>query len=201
MWRGWSRALSPRLRERGGRTPLQEDRNWCKLITISVYTVCPSYMTFRLTTKDLGRFREMPSFALSRRQHGFEPRWGHKIKVPLTRSDTKIRRPASPWLYCQGRARDARASPLPPPAPHTPTFPHRHRRVLGGLVLLAEFGLISAKLPGRSSNVASRRSTLSRPRARTSQESGERRACAIHLKDAGRSQSSQSRALPGPVTA
>ena len=30
----------------------------------------------------------MPDFALSRRQRGFESRWGHKIKAPLTRSNT-----------------------------------------------------------------------------------------------------------------
>ena len=30
----------------------------------------------------------MPYFALSRRQRGFESRWGHKIKPPLTRSYT-----------------------------------------------------------------------------------------------------------------
>jgi hypothetical protein len=108
MWCGWSRALSPRLRERGRRTPLQEDRNWCKLITISVYTVGPSYMRFRLITKDLGRFREMPSFALSRRQRGFESRWGHKIKPALTRPDTTASQSASPRVDRQGRARDAR---------------------------------------------------------------------------------------------
>jgi hypothetical protein len=39
---------------------------------ISDCTVCPSQSRFRLITKDLGRFREMPHFALSRRQRGFE---------------------------------------------------------------------------------------------------------------------------------
>jgi len=51
-------------------------------------TMCPSESKFRLITKDLGRFREVLSFALSRRQHGFEPRWGHKIKPFLTRANT-----------------------------------------------------------------------------------------------------------------
>ena len=31
--------------------------------------------------------QKMPTFALSRRQHGFESRWGYKIKPPLTRSN------------------------------------------------------------------------------------------------------------------
>jgi hypothetical protein len=40
---------------------------------------------FGQIAKDLGSLREMPSFALSRRQRGFESRWRHKIKSPLTR--------------------------------------------------------------------------------------------------------------------
>src|SRR5829696_8457883 len=55
---------------------------------ISDCNVCPSQSRFRSITKDLGRLREMPSFALSRRQRGFESRWGHKIKSLLTRSNT-----------------------------------------------------------------------------------------------------------------
>jgi len=75
----WSHALNPRSRERGGRTPLQRGGDRCKLSTIPNCTVCPSDSRFHSITKDLRRFREMPSFALSRRQRGFESRWGHKI--------------------------------------------------------------------------------------------------------------------------
>jgi hypothetical protein len=56
-------------------------------INDSNWTVCPSGGTVQPITKDLGRFREMPSFALSRRQRGFESRWGHKIKPSLTRQN------------------------------------------------------------------------------------------------------------------
>jgi hypothetical protein len=42
--------------------------------------VSPSDSRFHRIIKDLRKFRKMPIFALSRRQHGFEPRWGHKIK-------------------------------------------------------------------------------------------------------------------------
>ena len=84
----WSHASNPRSRERGGRTPRQRDGNRCKLSTIPDCTVCPSDSRFHSITKDLRRFREMPSFALSRRQHGFESRWGHKIKSLLTRPNT-----------------------------------------------------------------------------------------------------------------
>jgi hypothetical protein len=76
------------MRERGGRTPPQNGGNPCKLSTIPNRTVCPSDARFHPITNDLRRFREMPSLALSRRQRGFESRWGHKIKPPLTRSDT-----------------------------------------------------------------------------------------------------------------
>jgi hypothetical protein len=103
----WSRALSPGSRERGGRTIPQKGGNRCKLSMISDCTVCPSDSRFRPITKDLGRLREMPSFALSRRQHGFESRWGYKIKPPLTRPDTTGLEPAYLWLHRQGRARDA----------------------------------------------------------------------------------------------
>jgi hypothetical protein len=73
----WSRALSPGSREHGGRKIPQKGGNRCKLSMISCGTVCPSDSWFRSITKDLGRRREMPSFALSRRQRGFESRWGY----------------------------------------------------------------------------------------------------------------------------
>jgi hypothetical protein len=83
-----SHTLNPRSRERGGRTPLQKGGDRYKLSTIPNWTVCPSDSRFHPITKDLRRFREMPSFALSRRQRGFESRWGHKLKSLLTRSNT-----------------------------------------------------------------------------------------------------------------
>jgi hypothetical protein len=70
----WSR-IKPGSRERGGRTTPQKGGNRCQLSMISDCTVCPSDSRFRPITKDLGRLREMPSFALSRRQRGFESRW------------------------------------------------------------------------------------------------------------------------------
>jgi hypothetical protein len=71
--------------------------NRCKLLTIPNCVICPSDNRFRSITKDLGSLREMPSFALSRRQHGFEPRWGHKIKVSLTRSSPLGHSVFLPW--------------------------------------------------------------------------------------------------------
>jgi hypothetical protein len=50
--------------------------------------VCASHSKFAPMTRDSARCRKMPDFALSRRQRGFESRWGHKIKPPLTRSNT-----------------------------------------------------------------------------------------------------------------
>ena len=82
----WSH-IKPRSRERGGRTPPQKGGNRCKLPTTPDRAVCPSGSRFRSIAKDLESLREMPSFALSRRQHGFESRWGYKIKVNLTRSN------------------------------------------------------------------------------------------------------------------
>jgi hypothetical protein len=103
----WSNALNPRSRERGGRTTIQRGGDRCKLSKIPNCTVCPSDSRFHSITKDLRRFREMPSFALSRRQRGFESRWGHQVKPALTRPDTTTSQPASPWIDRQGRARDA----------------------------------------------------------------------------------------------
>ena len=103
----WSH-LKPRSRERGGRTPPQKGGNRCKLPTTPDRAVCPSGSRFRSIAKDLESLREMPSFALSRRQRGFESRWGHKLKVALTRPDTRVSQPASPGIDRQGRAGDAR---------------------------------------------------------------------------------------------
>jgi hypothetical protein len=98
------------MRERGGRTPPQNGGNPCKLSAIPNRTVCPSDTRFHPITNDLGRFREMPSLALSRRQRGFESRWGHNIKSPLTRPDATASRSASLRIHRQGRARDAGAA-------------------------------------------------------------------------------------------
>ncbi len=100
----WSH-IKPRSRERGGRTPPQKGGNRCKLPTTPDRAVCPSGSRFRSIAKDLGSLREMPSFALSRRQRGFESRWGHKFKSPLTRPNTTTSQPASPRIDRQGRAR------------------------------------------------------------------------------------------------
>src|SRR5215204_1153482 len=75
-------SINPGRGEYGGRTIPQKGGNRCKLSMISDCTVCPSDSRFRSITKDLGRLREMPSFALSRRQRGFESRWGYKLKHP-----------------------------------------------------------------------------------------------------------------------
>jgi hypothetical protein len=69
----WCRALRPGSRERGGRTIPQKCGNRRKLSMISDCTVCPSDSRFRPLTKDLGRLREISSFALSRRQRGSNP--------------------------------------------------------------------------------------------------------------------------------
>ena len=90
----WFHALNPRLRERGGRTPQQKGGHRCKLSTILDCTVCPNDSRFQPITKDLRRLREMATFALSRRQHGFESRWGYKIEPALTRLDTVTSQPA-----------------------------------------------------------------------------------------------------------
>ena len=63
---------------------LQKSENQHELpTTLSLY-VCASHSKFQMTMRDLGRHRQMPNFALSRRQRGFESRWGHKIKSSLT---------------------------------------------------------------------------------------------------------------------
>jgi hypothetical protein len=103
----WSRASTPRSRERGGRTPPQKGGDPYKLSAIPDRIVCASDSGLQPITKDLRRLREMPNFALSRRQRGFESRWGHQVKPALTRPDTTISQPASPWIDRQGRARDA----------------------------------------------------------------------------------------------
>jgi hypothetical protein len=79
------------------------DANRHKLSTTPDCTVCPSDSKFQPIIEDLGRFREVPGFALSRRQRGFESRWGHKIKLPLTRPDNTVSRSGSPRIHRQGR--------------------------------------------------------------------------------------------------
>jgi hypothetical protein len=58
-----------------------------KLLTTPSQHICASQSRFQPITRDLGRRRKMPNFALSRRQRGFESRWGYMIKVPLTGSN------------------------------------------------------------------------------------------------------------------
>jgi hypothetical protein len=94
-------------RERGGRTRLQKGDSQHTLSTTLVLHVCASHSMFWQITRDLERRRMMPEFALSRRQRGFESRWGHrwghKIELPLTRSDTATSQPAPPQIDRQGR--------------------------------------------------------------------------------------------------
>ena len=105
----WCCTSPLRSRERGGRTRLQNGDSQDNLPTTFLSHVHASHSRFQPITRDLGKCRAMPNFALSRRQHGFESRWGYKIKPPLTRPDTTTSQPASPRVDRQGRARDARA--------------------------------------------------------------------------------------------
>jgi hypothetical protein len=57
------------------------------LPTTPLKHICASRSRFQPIMRDLESCRKMPGFALSRRQRGFESRWGHKIKPPLTRSN------------------------------------------------------------------------------------------------------------------
>jgi hypothetical protein len=57
------------------------------LLTTFPLCVCASQRRFQPITRDLGGCRKMLEFALSRRQRGFESRWGYKFKVTLTRSN------------------------------------------------------------------------------------------------------------------
>jgi hypothetical protein len=104
-------ALGLGSRERGGRTRPQKGESQHNTPTTLVLHVCASQSRFQPITRDLGSHRKMPSFALSRRQRGFESRWGHQIKLPLTRPDTTARQPASPRIDRQG-TRDAGTSPV-----------------------------------------------------------------------------------------
>jgi len=94
---------------------------------------------------------QLDGAALSRRQRGFESRWGHKIKLPLTRSDTRFSQTASPYLYSQERARDAKAPREPAAAsskaiePLAPVEPSP-----GHLVLPTRFSLGAATFCGES---------------------------------------------------
>ena len=131
----WSHVSDPRSRERGGRTTPQKSGNWCKPSTIPDRTVRPSDSRFRSITKDLGRLREMPSFALSRRQRGFESRWGHNIKSPLTRPDTSASQSASPRIDRQGRTKCRQCRPRQSSGSARPCSAKDGSASAGGLVL------------------------------------------------------------------
>ena len=75
-----SYAIGVGPRERGGRAPLQKGENQHNVPTSYLLCVCASDSRFQPIMRDLERRRRMPNFALSRRQHGFESRWGYKIK-------------------------------------------------------------------------------------------------------------------------
>jgi hypothetical protein len=96
-------------REHEGRTSLQNSEAQHKLSMTFLLLIFASHRSFQPIRRDLESQRKMPNFALSRRQRGFESRWGHKIKPPLTRPDTTNGQPESPRIGRQGRARDAGA--------------------------------------------------------------------------------------------
>jgi hypothetical protein len=79
----WCCASGLGSRERGGRTRLQKSENQHSPRMTFALHVCASHSRFQSRTRDYGSCRKMPNFALSRRQRGFESRWGHKIKVPF----------------------------------------------------------------------------------------------------------------------
>jgi hypothetical protein len=58
--------------------------------TTFLLPVCASQSKFRLIIRDLEKRGKMRNFALSRRQRGFESRWGHKIKPSLTSQTPRI---------------------------------------------------------------------------------------------------------------
>jgi hypothetical protein len=89
----WFHALDLGSRERGGRTRPQKGESQHNTTTTLVLHVCASQSRFQPITRDLGSCRKMPGFALSRRQRGFESRWGHKINVPLNEGRS--------WLTCR----------------------------------------------------------------------------------------------------
>jgi hypothetical protein len=126
--------------------------------TTLVWDVCASQSGFQPITRDLGSCPKKPSFALSRRQRGFESRWEHKVKTCLTRPDTTASRSAS-RIYRQGRARDAGApaSATFSRAPQQPTFarPTPGAASVGGLVLLLRrvFRQATFKLQGRQGSL------------------------------------------------
>jgi hypothetical protein len=93
----------------------------------------------------------MPSFALSRRQHGFESRWGHKITSTLTRPDGRWQA-RYPLLYRQGPAMVADAVNW---KPHDRRQPFPVGAILDGLDeserLLQVGTLAIPRRPGRAS--------------------------------------------------
>jgi hypothetical protein len=78
----WSCVSVLGSREYGGRTPEQKGEGQHNLPNDLLLHESASHSRFQLTTRDLGRHRQMANLALSRRQRGFESRWGHKIKPP-----------------------------------------------------------------------------------------------------------------------
>ena len=61
-----------------------------KLLMNCLFHICAGHSKFQPITRDLERLRKMHNFALSRRQRGFESRWGHKFEPTLTRSNASF---------------------------------------------------------------------------------------------------------------
>jgi hypothetical protein len=85
----WPYATVLRSREYRGRTPQQKGEGQHNLPNDLLSQESASHSRFQLKMRDLGRHRQMPRFALSRRQCGFESCWGHTVgdtrSNPLTR--------------------------------------------------------------------------------------------------------------------
>jgi hypothetical protein len=76
----WLYASALGSREHEGRMSLQNGEGQHKLSLTFLLRVLASHRSFQPINRDFESQRKMPDFALSRRQHGFESRWGYKIK-------------------------------------------------------------------------------------------------------------------------
>jgi hypothetical protein len=175
-------------RERGGRTHLQNGDSQHNLPTTFLLHVYASHSMFQPITRDLGKCREIPNFALSRRQHGFEPRWGHKIKMPLTSPDN-----ITSQHLLGSTARDARGTQeLPPVLPSARcgsadfACPMHGARAPMELCCVAGSDLVWDRTARWHPATTRLDDHASLPAEGLSRHLGDHQACAIRLKDAGR---------------